>query len=227
MFIVPSTLASAVRFPLGMNASAIGPRPVKQLELYEFEACPFCRKVREALTILDLDVLVRPAPHGGTRFRPEAISLGGKSQFPLLIDPNRGVRLYESDDIIDHLFACYGTGKPPFGLRMGALGTATSGLASALRAGAGRSARPSIAPAKPLELWSFEASPYSRRAREVLCELELPYVLHNVGHGSPKRDALRARAGKVQVPYLEDSNTGTKMFESRDIVRYLRSTYGT
>lgn len=227
MFIVPSTIATVVRFPLGLNAGDIGPRPVEQLELYEFEACPFCRKVREALTILDLDVLVRPAPHGGTRFRPTAIELGGKSQFPLLIDPNHDKRLYESDEIIEHLFARYGTGKPPLGLRLGVVGTATSGLASALRAGNGRSARPSTAPAVPLELWSFEASPYSRRAREVLCELELPYVLHNVGHGSAKRDALRARAGKVQVPYLEDPNTGTKMFESRDIVRYLRSTYGT
>jgi len=96
-----------------------------------------------------------------------------------------------------------------------------------MRAGSGGRARPSTAPAQPLELWSFEGSPYARRAREVLCELELPYVLHNVGKGSPKRDELRARAGKVQVPYLEDPNTGTKMFESRDIVRYLRTTYGT
>ena len=96
-----------------------------------------------------------------------------------------------------------------------------------VRVGNGGRARPSTAPAQPLELWSFEGSPYARRAREVLCELELPYVLHNVGRGSPKRDGLRARAGKVQVPYLEDPNTGTKMFESRDIVRYLRTTYGT
>src|SRR5664279_201130 len=230
MFIVPSTIASAVRFPLGMSAGVLGPRPQQQLVLYEFEACPFCRKVREALTILDLDVLVRPAPHGGTRFRPEAIALGGKSQFPLLIDPNFpgiGDKLYESDDIVEHLFKHYGAGKAPIGLRLGMFGTAMSGLASAMRAGSGRSAQPSTAPAQPLELWSFEGSPYARRAREVLCELELPYVLHNVGRGSPKRDELRARAGKVQVPYLEDPNTGTKMFESRDIVRYLRTTYGT
>ena len=227
MFIVPSAIASAVRFPLGMRAGELGPRPQQQLVLYEFEACPFCRKVREALTILDLDVLVRPAPHGGTRFRPEAIALGGKSQFPLLIDPNFNVVLYESDAIVEHLFAHYGAGKAPFGLRMGMFGTATSSLASAMRAGSGGSARPSTAPAQPLALWSFEASPYARRAREVLSELELPYVLHNVGRGSAKRDELRARAGKVQVPYLEDPNTDTKMFESRDIVRYLRATYGT
>ena len=31
-------------------------RPQVRLKLYEFEACPFCRKVREALCALDLDV---------------------------------------------------------------------------------------------------------------------------------------------------------------------------
>lgn len=31
----------------------------------------------------------------------------------------------------------------------------------------------------------------------------------------------------VQVPFIEDPNTGIAMFESKDIVDYLRSTYGT
>ena len=225
MFIIPSFAASVVRYPLGVRVDGVGPRPVKQLELYEFEACPFCRKVREALTMLDLDVLIRPAPHGGTRFRPEGIARGGKRQFPLLVDPNFDMLIYESNDIVAHLYAHYGNGKVPLGLRLGAIGNATSGLASVLRASSGRNARPSRAPAQPLELWSFESSPYSRRVREELCELELPYVLHNVGKNSRNRPALLERAGKIQVPYLEDANTGTKMFESRDIVRYLRATY--
>ncbi len=227
MFIVPSTIASAVRFPSGFRVGAIGPRPVVQLELYDFEACPFCRKVREALTMLDLEVLVKPSPHGGARFRPEASALGGKPQFPLLVDKNHDAVLYESDAIVAHLYNHYGTGPAPLGLRLGPVTTATSSLASLVRAGNGGSARPSKAPAKPLELWSFEGSPYARRVREVLCELELSYVLHNVGRESPSRPALLERAGKVQVPYLEDPNTQTQMFESRDIVRYLRSTYAS
>jgi glutathione S-transferase len=227
MFIVPSTIASAVRFPAGLRVGALGPRPAVRLELYEFESCPYCRKVREALTMLDLEVLVKPAPHGGERFRPEAIALGGKRQFPLLVDRNQDAVLYESDAIVAHLYAHYGTGPAPLGLRLGPITMASSTLASLVRAGNGGRARPSKAPAKPLELWSFEGSPYARRAREVLCELELPYVLHNVAGSSPSRPALLARAGKVQVPYLEDPNTGTKMFESRDIVRYLRTTYAS
>ncbi len=227
MFIISSTAASVVRFPLGLRVGAIGPRPEKRLELYDIEACPYCRKVREALTMLDLDVLIRPTPHGGTRFRPEAIARGGKEQFPLLVDPNVDALIYESDEIVAHLYARYGHGRPPLGLRLGTFGNATSGLASVLRAGGGRNVRPARAhaPIEPLELWSFELSPYSRRVREELCELELPYVLHNVGRESPRRPELLARAGKVMVPYLEDPNTNTKMFESREIVRYLGDTY--
>ena len=43
---------------------------------------------------------------------------------------------------------------------------------------------------------------------------------------SPSREAFVARSGKMMVPYLADPNTGKEMFESADIVAYLRSTYG-
>ncbi|CAN5923815.1 glutathione S-transferase N-terminal domain-containing protein [soil metagenome] len=217
--------ASAPRVMLGRHVGAIGPRPEKRLELYEFEACPFCRKVREALTMLDLEVLVKPTPKGGERFRPEGGARGGKKQFPLLVDPNEDLLLYESDAIIDHLYARYGAGPAPLAMRLGPINTLTSSLASVARAGHGGRARKSRAPAEPLELWSFELSPYCRLARETLCELELPYVLHNLGKKSERRPAFLERTGKLQVPYLEDPNTGTKLFESQDIVRYLEATY--
>jgi glutathione S-transferase len=81
-------------------------------------------------------------------------------------------------------------------------------------------------PQKMLELWGYEASPYSRLVREVLTELELPYVLHNVARQSPRREAFVAMSGKMQVPYLKDPNTGTALFESADIIAYLEKTYG-
>ncbi|XP_031097295.1 uncharacterized protein LOC116001546 isoform X2 [Ipomoea triloba] len=43
--------------------------------------------------------------------------------------------------------------------------------------------------------------------------------------GSPKRQSLYQRVGHFQVPYLEDPNTGVQMFESAEIVEYLRATY--
>lgn len=220
-----SFAVSVVRAGNGMAVGTLGPRPEKMLELYEFEACPFCRKVREALSILDLDVLVKPCPKGGTRFRPELVQRGGKAQFPYLVDRDAGVEMYESTDIVRHLFARYGDGNVPFGLSFAPLYHASNVLASLSRPLSGVRARASRLPAEPLELWSFEASPYCRIVRDALCELEIPYVLHNVAKGSLKRDAFVARSGKMQVPYLLDPNTGREMFESADIVAYLDATY--
>lgn len=223
--VATSLAATLARLGAGMAVGTLGKRPEKPLQLYEFEGCPYCRKVREALSILDLDAEIFPCPKGGTRFRPEVVRRGGKAQFPWLVDPNTGRELYESDDILAHLFAEYGDGRVPLLLAAGPLTLATAALAGAWRPGLGIRARPSKAPERPLELWSFEASPFCRIAREALCSLELPYRLHNVAKGSPRRSAFLERSGKMQVPYLEDPNTGARMFESGDIVAYLEETY--
>jgi glutathione S-transferase len=223
--VASSLAATLARGGVGLKVGPLGPRPEKPLELYEFEACPFCRKVREALTQLDLDALVLPCPKGGPRFREEVRRRGGKYQFPYLVDPNTGKEMYESDEIVSYLYERYGAGRPPFGLAGGAFTNLSAGLASALRPGFGSRYRPARAPEVPLELWSFEASPFCRIVRECLSSLELPYRLHNVGKGSPRRPAFRERAGKLMVPWLVDPNTGVATFESADIVRYLTRTY--
>ena len=218
-----SAVVFALRLGAGYTARPARLRPERLLELYEFEACPFCRRVREALSEFDLDALVRPCPKGGARFRPKVMELGGKALFPFLVDPNTGRALYESADIVTYLRETYDAPEPPRWL--GPLSVASGALAAAVRAAHGGSARKSREPARPLELWSFEASVYSRLAREALCELELPYVLHNVARGSPRREAFVERSGRMMVPYLVDPNTGRAMFESADIVRYLNETY--
>jgi glutathione S-transferase len=161
------------------------------------------------------------------------------------VDPNSGESMYESAEIIDYLYRNFGERAAPTRL-LRALDVTTSVLAGLPRLRAGTHARRSKAPKKPLELFSFEASPYSRRVRELLCELELPYLLRSTGKarwqdlGPPvlraslfpdlpvegrTRKELLTRAGKVQVPYLVDPNTGTEMFESSAIRRYLLGTY--
>ena len=210
-----------------ITAGTLGPRPQKPLELYEFEACPFCRKVRETLSVLDLEAVIYPCPKGGERFRKKVVELGGKPQFPFLVDPNTGTQLYESDAINHYLAKTYGTGSRPLMVSLGPITMLSSALASAVRGGHGGKARPSKMPEKRLELWGFEASPYSRLAREALCELELPYLLHNVAKRSPSRPAFIAKSGKMQVPWLSDPNTGTELFESEAIVDYLDKTWAT
>ena len=224
--VASSTLASVLRFGAGRRARPAARRPEQQLELYEFEACPYCRTVREALSELDLDARIHPCPRGGTRFRPKGAALAGRERFPVLVDPNTGRCMQESADIIRYLRETYDDGGS-HGPGAGPLAVASGGIASAVRYGRGRHARGGARePAIPLELWSFEACPYCRLAREVLCELEIPYVLHNVARGSAQRGAFEALSGRMMVPYLVDPNTGSHMFESTDIVRYLEATYG-
>lgn len=88
-------------------------RPAEPLVLYQYEGCPMCRRVRLAIAALDLPTEIRSCPRGGTRFRPEALALAGKRQFPFLVDPNTGASMLESVDIVAYLYAEYGQGPPP------------------------------------------------------------------------------------------------------------------
>lgn len=249
--VLQSFTASAIGIRNGIRGTAFPRQPELPLRLYELESCPFCRRVREVLTLLNLDIEIRPCPKNGTRFRAEAQQLSGTMQFPLLVDDNTGAVLLESQAIIDHLFAHYGnSGTTPRRWRNLPKWPLAGSLASAVRLGAGSHAharnaeRP--APAQKLHLWSFEGSPYARLVRERLCELELRYVLHNVakerwqdlglasmrvkpGPYVPveggKRERILAEHGRVQVPYLRDPNTGTSLYESADILDYLDRTY--
>lgn len=217
----------------------------KLLKLYDMEGCPYCRLAREALTELDLDAEIIPVPKGYTDVREELKALGGKVQMPYLVDENTGVQMYESLDIVNYLYNEYGDGRQRNGL-MHILAEFTSMLTSATRLGKGTHYVSSKKPEKPLVLYSFESSPFSRPVRERLCELGIPYILRNLGKqqmsdmGPPefrlttkpyvplpgsKREAMNEKTGRVQVPYLIDPNTGAEMFESWDIMDYLDRTY--
>lgn len=231
---VPENLAelsqlapSVLRGGRGLFALSPARVPERPLELYEFEGCPFCRKVRDTLTELDIGYVSRAAAPGIDRAR--VLALGGKEQFPFLVDPNTDTTLYESEAIIDHLHTHYGKPRPVWRRALGPLDTASSALASAVRP---RGTRVAAAyahrtqPEKLIDLWGFEASPFCRKVREALSELGLDYQAHNVGKRGRRRPELVALGGKMQVPYLVDPNTGTAMYESDDIIAYLRRTYG-
>ena len=203
-------------------------RPKKLIEIYEFEGCPFCRKVREAVNILDLDILFYPCPKGGVKYRTFVKETGGKEQFPYMVDPNTGTAIYESDDIISYLWDSYGPegSTVPKSLTLGFLTTLSCGLAMAPRLGKGSRKTPSTPPPKPIVYWGYEASPFCKVGREKLVELEIPHIQRCVARGSPKRQELFNAKGLFQVPYIEDPNTGESMFESVEIIKYLETTYG-
>jgi glutathione S-transferase len=241
-----SMLSTLLRPVNGIQSSPAAFKPGQMLQLYDIENCPYCRMVREALTELDLDAEIFPCPKSGERFRPDVVERGGKAQFPYLVDPNTGIEMYESLDIIAYLFETYGQRPVPLKWRAGKLQTLGSMLASAPRMRRGMKAEPGVEPGYLLELYSFESSPYARPVRELLCQMEIPYVLRNCGRTElqewilpPLRSALNITPeskldnrrtlqdmeGKVSIPYLYDPNTEVGMFESTDILQYLRDTY--
>lgn len=250
--VLQSVVATLIEGGRGVMGTTNPKQPALPIKLYDIEASPYCRRVREVITLLNLDVEVYPCPKQGTRFRPEAHKISGKFQFPLLVDENTGLQILESQDIVDYLFKHYGsTGKTPKKWQklskrpvVGYLMAVVEGLRG-LKANESNSTK--SAPLHLLQLWSFEGSPYTRLVRERLCELEIPYVLHNVakerwqdmgpavlrlkpwGKYQPVTDGKRAREiktnTKMQVPYLVDPNTGVAMYESAEILKYLNHTY--
>ena len=244
--LLTSTLTSTLRGWQGIRARTDTLQPARLLRLYDIEDCPFCRLAREVLTELDLDAIILPCPKGGTRFRPELLERGGKAQFPYLVDENTGVEMYESMAIVDYLFQTYGGGQVPLRWKLGPLQKLSSSLASAARLRAGMFSKASVLPEDMLELYSFEGSPFARPVRELLCDLEIPYILRSCGRSEvgewlppklrerlqiepnsalPNRVALQESEGKMGIPYLFDPNSNTGLFESQDIIAYLNSHY--
>ena len=239
--VATSGFASIARLPFGSKvdeaciARPAGAVPKEPIILYEFEACPFCRRVREALSQLDLTVEVRPCPKDAVKHRTEVEAMGGKLTFPFLVDPNTEAGeggMYESEDICRYLYATYGNGAE---FPEGIISTTvlTGWMPTLLRAGRGMTryanatTHAGAADLKPLTLYNYEGNQFARLARETLCELELPYTLFNCGKGSPKRATLTEVAGEgASVPYLVDPNTGQNVGESEEIVAYLFKTYG-
>lgn len=218
-------VAAAVRAGSGTRVTFAGPRPTDLLVLYERENCPHSRLVRETLTELDLDVLVKPCPPGETQHNRELLDTSGKSEVPFLVDRSQRVSLGGSENIVRYLTANYGTHSAPARLRSGTLSLLSSRIASGLRGGELRYGQPKRRPEQPLELWSYEASPYCRMVRERLDQLGIAYMCHNLARHSPKRSAFRQRFGRMQFPYLFDPNTNVGMFETASILRYLKDTY--
>lgn len=241
-----SVVASSLRSWRGTSGSKKTKVPSQPLQLFDQEGNPACRLVREAMTELNLDTMIYPVPEKGNRHRARLEELADHDTVPFLYDPNTGHKCTGVNAIVTYLFKEYRNTKAPAALMETALTLATSSLASFARLNAGQTARPSKNPKQYLTLYSFESSPYSRLVREKLCELEIPYLLINLGKQqnadmgpaklrsaliayqplpNTKRERFFNKHGEVMVPFLEDPNTGQSLFESADILDYLQDEY--
>lgn len=78
------------------------------LELYQAEGCPYSENAREKLSELGLSYVAHNprSEDGETRndqTQDELLAIGGEDQIPFLVDHQRGVAMYESDDIVEYL----------------------------------------------------------------------------------------------------------------------------
>lgn len=86
-----------------------------RLSLYQFQACPFCVKVRRAIRRLNVTIELRDALKNET-FAKDLLQKGGKRQVPCLrVDSEDGSAhwLYESKAIIGYLERSFPFGQPP------------------------------------------------------------------------------------------------------------------
>ncbi|XP_047153629.1 uncharacterized protein LOC124825131 isoform X2 [Vigna umbellata] len=186
------------------ETSKLGPRPEKYIEIYEFERL---EKLLPFWTLMLFSILVQ-----------EMVQISVQRFFRWVVNCSSPTWL-----ILTQVFQC--DGKVPLSLSLGFLTTLTAGLGMLSRIGKGTTYTPAKFPPKPLKLWAYEVSPFCKIVREVLVELELPHLLVSCARGSPKRHILYQKTGHFQVPFLEDPNTGIEMFESAEIIEYLRATY--
>lgn len=211
------------------------PRPEEPLILYEYDASPYCKRVRETINLLDLTVEYRPCPGAREGFSDELFKRTGRRTVPYLVDENTGTEMFESSDIIEYLLQTYGPPEDtfdrkaiwPISYEAFAVNTATTVAILRDMPGARRqaNARPDNEKMLPLELWGYECSPFVRPVREKLCSLCLPHKMISCSRGSANRDKLFEKTGRFQVPFLVDPNTGIELFESPEIVEYLDKVY--
>lgn len=70
--------------------------------LYYKPSCPFCQRVLEVAENLGVTFELKDLSEDPTLV-DELIARGGKSMVPYLVDTNRNVEMYESQDIIEYI----------------------------------------------------------------------------------------------------------------------------
>ncbi len=72
------------------------------LTLYYKTTCPFCHKVMDFAAANNIELQLKDI-YSDPVIMEDLIERGGKRQVPYLVDADRGVEMYESDDIVNYL----------------------------------------------------------------------------------------------------------------------------
>ena len=71
------------------------------LDLYILESCPYCKRVLAFLE--EVEIPFNKIDIKDNSNEETLIKLGGKRQVPFLVDNDRNIQIYESNDIIEYL----------------------------------------------------------------------------------------------------------------------------
>jgi len=77
-----------------------------------------------------------------------------------------------------------------------------------------------------IELYTTDVCPYCHKVMAALDEANITYETKNVGNDEAARATLLGKGGNMQVPFMIDTDTGTSMYESDNIISYVLQTYG-
>ena len=71
------------------------------IDLYILETCPYCKKVMKFLD--ENNFKYNKVDISDKASEDALIQMGGKRQVPFIVDNDRNIQMYESDDIIEYL----------------------------------------------------------------------------------------------------------------------------
>lgn len=76
-----------------------------------------------------------------------------------------------------------------------------------------------------LLLFHKEECPFCLKVRQFMSDHHISYTSIVSPTGAPSRKVLLKLGGKEQVPFLVDADKGEMMYESGDIIEYLKKNY--
>lgn len=71
------------------------------LDLFMLETCPYCKKVMNYMD--EHNIKYRKIDISNKASEESLINIGGKRQVPFLVDHDRNLQMYESNDIIEYV----------------------------------------------------------------------------------------------------------------------------
>lgn len=71
-------------------------------------------------------------------------------------------------------------------------------------------------------LYYTPSCPFCQRVLQMAENLDVQFDLRDISEDESARLELIEKGGKQQVPFLVDTNTGVSMYESSDIIDYIR-----